>query len=359
MITSLREDTEKMKNPFSLTFGKEPSLYIKRPVSFSEITDSFESEEPPKQCYLITGVRGSGKTVFLSEVADYFKSQENWIVVDLNPERDMLESLAAKIYDEAGLRRWFIKPDFSFSFHGLTLSLHGETPVSDVESLLGRMLSKLQAKGIRVLITVDEATTNQYTKVFAHSFQSFLRSGFPVFLLMTGLYQNIQILQDEKTLTFLYRAPKVFLGSLNLRAIADSFEKTIGLCKEAAADAAKLTRGYAFAYQVLGYLMVERSAKEITDGLLSDFDLLLAENGYEKVFSELSAESRRFLFAIAEAEAKHPKEIESALSFSHGKYSVYRKRLIDRGILNGDTRGEILFALPRFEQFLLSQKAFA
>lgn len=347
-----------MNNPFSLTFGKEPDSYIKRPADYSEITGAFEGSNPSQQCFIITGVRGSGKTVFLSQVSDYYKKNENWIVVDLNPERDMLESLAAKIYDMVNLKHLFLKAEFSFSFHGLTLSLHGENPVSDIESLLDRMMAALKKRGIRVLITVDEATSNSYMRVFAHTFQGFMRDGYPVFLLMTGLYQNILDLQNEKTLTFLYRAPKIFLSSLNLPAISDSFENILHLSHQTAVEAAKLTRGYAFAYQTLGYLLFEREDKMISKELLSEYDLYLSDNVYEKIYSEFSKESKRFLLAVAESSAKESGVIEKSLGFTHGKFSVYRKKMIDQGILNGENRGFLSFSLPRFEEFLLRAKEF-
>ena len=105
------------------------------------------------------------------------------------------------------------------------------------------MLDKLTKKGITVLITVDEATNNQYMKTFAHTFQGFLRSKFNVFLLMTGLYQNVQALQNQKTLTFLYRSKKITLSPLSLVAIADSYEKNLLMEHKESIKAAKATMG--------------------------------------------------------------------------------------------------------------------
>lgn len=49
------------KNPFSLSFGKEPVSLINRNVQSYEIIDTFEDENPAYQVCMITGVRGSGK----------------------------------------------------------------------------------------------------------------------------------------------------------------------------------------------------------------------------------------------------------------------------------------------------------
>lgn len=53
--------------------------------------------------------------------------------------------------------------------------------------------------GKHLLIAIDEVTSTEYMRVFAASFQVFLRQNLPVFLLMTGLYENINELQNEIT----------------------------------------------------------------------------------------------------------------------------------------------------------------
>ena len=75
-------------------------------------------------------------------------------------------------------------------------------------------LESLKKNGKRVLIAIDEVTSTPCMREFVHSFQMFVRQDLPVFLIMTGLYQNIDLLQNEKGLTFLYRAPKITLSPL-------------------------------------------------------------------------------------------------------------------------------------------------
>ena len=54
-----------MNNPLELTFGLKPSNYISRINFVLEVEENFYSETRPKQVFMITGVRGTGKTVFL------------------------------------------------------------------------------------------------------------------------------------------------------------------------------------------------------------------------------------------------------------------------------------------------------
>ena len=79
----------------------------------------------------------------------------------------------------------------------------------DIETALARMLDSLRKHHKKVLVTIDEVTNNQNMRIFASSFQIFIRHDLPLFLLMTGLYENINKLQNEDSLTFLYRAPKI------------------------------------------------------------------------------------------------------------------------------------------------------
>lgn len=261
-----------MSNPFTLTFGKKPQNFISRNTDTHNILESFLSPTPAEQVFIITGIRGSGKTVLLTSITKELSLYEDFIVVDLNPDKDLLEGLASEIYENSKVKNLFLKKEFSFSF-----KLEGDTPVLTVESLIKKMLDKLKEKGKKVLITIDEVTSNDYMKIFSKTFQSLVRLDYPLFLLMTGLYNNISKLQDDKSLTFLYRAPKIYLNALNLNQIKESYQKIFNIKEEIAINLSKLTNGYAYAYQVLGYLLYKDGKKNIDSELLSEFDSYLSE----------------------------------------------------------------------------------
>ena len=89
-------------NPFTLMFGSSPILSIERPEEKNQIIESFKSEYMNNKVYLITAIRGSGKTVLMVDLADYFKIQKDWVVVQLDPLTDMKASLLAKLNSLAG-----------------------------------------------------------------------------------------------------------------------------------------------------------------------------------------------------------------------------------------------------------------
>ena len=92
-------------------------------------------------------------------------------------------------------------------------------------------------------------------RYFVGTYQILIRHDFPLFLIITGLYENINRLQNEENLTFLYRAPKIYLGALNTYRIAETYESTLKLTKEESLKLAKITKGYSFAFQVIGYFV--------------------------------------------------------------------------------------------------------
>ena len=344
-----------MNNPFTLSFGKKPVQYISRITQTNEIIDNFNAELPSNQIYMITGVRGSGKTVMMTNISTELSQFSNWITVELNPTRDLLQSLAAKLYSIPDLHERFIKAKLDFSAFGLGVSIEHAPPVTDIEDVLMHMLSHIKEMGKRLLITVDEVTNSENIKIFTSSFQIFLREDYPIFLLMTGLYENIYELQNDKALTFLYRAPKLILEPLNYTAVRKSYADIFQIDLETAEKMTSLTKGYPFAYQVLGYLYwLHRDTKSLEE-ILPEYDQYLEEYVYSKIWSELSELDKKILIEIATSGEYRIKNIRERLGMKSELFSVYRERLKRKGVIDTREYGKIHMALPRFAEFVKLQ----
>ena len=193
--------------------------------------NSFDSDDPDSKVFIIAGPRGSGKTVLLSYIKRIYDEKDNWITVDLKHYGDMIEQLCAKVYEKGKVKHLFAKVNFNFSFSGFGFSIHGETPVSNIESLAEKIFTYLSKKHIKVLVTIDDVIKNEKTQYFVHSYQSYIREKYDLFLLMSGLYENISSLENDKGLTFLVRAPKVYLEKLSQIAIANSYMRLLNVDK--------------------------------------------------------------------------------------------------------------------------------
>ena len=77
---------------------------------------------------MITGGRGSGKKVMLTDISKHFRKEKEWIVIEMNPERDLLYSFAAKLYDQKELKDLFIQAKIDLSVLGIGISIEKANP---------------------------------------------------------------------------------------------------------------------------------------------------------------------------------------------------------------------------------------
>ena len=347
-------EEKKRGNPYSRVFGKEPSQAIARITQTNEILYEFLSETPGQQIYMITGVRGSGKTVLMTELTHRIKAEKDWIVIELNPAKDLLVGMAAKLYEEKGVSKIIDAASINLSLFGIGVGVSGSKPISDIEVAISRILEQLKKHKKRVLVTIDEASSTEQMKVFDSAFQIFIRQDYPLYLIMTGIFENIDELQNNEILTFLHRAPKIRLAPLNMGSIADSYMKTIGIEKDDARRMAALTMGYPFAFQVLGYYTYEKDGNYLE--AIAQTRQYLEEYVYDKIWSELSVMDRKVLGAIAKSESGKTADIRARINMDTNIFSTYRERLIKKGIINGETRGYVKLVLPFFKEFTLDRE---
>ena len=187
---------------------------------------------------------------------------------------------------------------------------------------------------------------------FAHDFQSLLRDDYPVFTLMTGLYENVNSLQNNKNLTFLYSAPKIELGPLNIDLIKKEYSKIFAEEDiETINSLADLSKGYAFAYQVIGYLF---SKYRKISKIYNELDQYLSIYVYDKIWSKLPNNEKEYLKTFKN-EIASTESIINSVPFDEKSSSVYRDRLIKRGLIVAAEYGKVRLVLPRFEIFISKQ----
>jgi hypothetical protein len=112
-----------------------------------------------------------------------------------------------------------------------------------------------------------------------------------------------------------------------------------------------MTKGYSFAFQVFG-------AFSYTYGPMSDEAMdrsrqYLEDYAYEKIWSDMSANDRRLAYGIAISGDGKVSKIKEILDLDQNEINPYRKRLVRKGLVNGDLHGYLVFALPLFGSFVL------
>lgn len=343
-----------MPNPYTLVFGQPPVEMIERTAQIDHIVSDFDSASPANYINLITGIRGSGKTVLITEIAKRLEKKKNWIVINLNPQRDLLTGLAARLNSIQSLNKIFREARINLSFLGIGLEIDTVPPITDIEDALFRMLHSIGKRGKKVLVTIDEVTNSKDMRIFASSYQLMLRERLPVFLLMTGLYKNIDSLKNADGMTFLERAPRTVLRSLDLDLIAQNYIRTLKAGQDKAQRLAAMTKGYSFAFQTIGYYAWEHPKSETN--ILRDAQNYLFEFAYHKIWSELSRKDREVIIAISKSKTSKIADIREQLHYSSNQFNPYRNRLLKAGIIECPSDGYIELALPFFDTYALQTR---
>ena len=339
-------------NPFTLMYGKTPSSIIRRDDAYLKIYDTFLSTNPSTMSYIITGVRGSGKTVLLRKLSKDF-SNENWIVLDLNPQSNLIEPACEMLYLEGKKNKLYLDWQIDLSIPYLTLSLKkGDSPIKNPEIIFENLVKKATEKGKKILITIDEVNNTNSIKYFANFYQSLIGKDYQIFLLMTGLKDNINSLISDKAASFLSRTPKIELKPLDLRDIAKEYKKLLNIDLDYAIKLSTLTKGYAYAYQVLGYLFYENNPEKINDEFINLYDEYLSKNGYDVIWNNLTQTEKDFLIAMVSSKTYNVNDILNSSKFKESNFNNYRRRLIEKGIIDSPSYGKLTFTLPRFDVFI-------
>lgn len=348
-------DAMKRDNPFTLTFGKQPSQYIDRYECTNEILSAFESDYDISNVYLISGIRRSGKTVLMTAIANELKQTEHWTVVSLNITQDLLTDLSMRLADACERIPHFFRSGFEISIAGCGIGINGTDESRDSVSRIIPILEHFKQKKRKLLITIDEVVPNDNMRRFATQFQIFIRDEYPVYLLMTGLYDNIYAIQNDPLLTFLLRSPKIFLGPLAIGQITAEYKKIFQIGTEEAKCLAHITKGYAFAFQALGMLYWEYGKDWELEAILEKLDGMLDDFVYKKIWEGLSEQDRRVVLAIPE-ESSGIKvgDLCRKLSMTSSVFSKYRERLLNKGIILSPQYGYVSLALPRFSTVIHS-----
>ncbi len=335
----------KKGNPFTITFGKQPNRMISRYEAMDQIIGTFDSENVVSQTFLIEGIRGSGKTVLMTSTAKQLGDDKDWIVINLNPTMDLLSNFALRLSETCGTKTDVLNRGFNVSAAGFGLGINADEKV-DYVGTIDKLFKTIIKKKKRVLITIDEVVHDNNMKIFASQFQIFVRQDYPIFLIMTGLYENIYEIQNDPSLTFLLRAPKIITYPLSLLQISRQYREIFDIDEQKSNELANLTKGYAFAFQALGVCYWENRDGRMEE-VLEKFDELLDDFVYRKIWTSLTSKEREIIKATTNGEEKVG-EICKMIKMSGSTFSKYRESLRDKGLIDLSKYGYIQLTLPRF-----------
>lgn len=350
-----------MQNPFTTTFSKTPEYTYIDTEKAEEILENFSYDSPSESVYKITGVRGSGKTVLLAKIEEELRSgiykADNWLIFDVNPTRDILGQIAAMLVKEGfgGKTKSGTGVNLSATVlgtgGGFGFSSEKNMEFFDMGVEVENMIQQVQKRNKKILIGIDEVSKSDEMVKFASEYGRWLRAGYPVYFVCTGLYENIQELSNVKNLTFFRRATTIKTEPLNMIRMSEMYKSKLNVESAQAVQMAKLTKGYAYAFQELGVLCFKKKDEESFEDILFKLKAELFAYSYEKIWEEMTEMDRFLASLLTEKEEYKREEVLKLMGDKSGSYSMYRDRLLKRGILNS-RQGYISFALPFFAEYI-------
>lgn len=342
-----------MNNPFNPTFGDIPKIFLDTDTRINDLISKIKTSDFARS-FFITGVRGSGKTAFLNAVAQKLDQDDNCYRINLINKDNLVASLTKKlaIKTESVFQKALnnVNP---ITVRGINIDLNSSETEYDI--VLEKILEKVQKQNKYVVVTIDEITNTEAVREFAQVFNELKGDNLPIFVLMTGLPDLILDIQTQNKLTFLLRSEKIHTLPLKNADIIASYSSVFNCSLNVASRMSKMTGGYAFAFQLLEFLLFDQLNGKIPESADLDkvsipFQLQLFDNAYQKIFIDLSEWDRKYLLAVRGN--KRLQDVVKILGKDKVFVAQYRRRAIERKLIIPAGYGLVQYTLPYFDEYL-------
>lgn len=390
--TTSPEQTSEKDNcdndPFKPTAGKMPPILIGRQSVIDDFSEALENGvEAPGRIMLVTGQRGFGKTVMLTEFRRIAKSQHWETIAETASEGLTTRLIQALTPNGTRFDRAELNP--SVGIAGIASASLGQAHFSTASNplTLRNALNKALAdrkisKGKGILITIDETQVASHDDLAAiatavqHVIADSDESDIPdadkkdVAIVFAGLSYMVNELLDNKVTTFLRRAMRRELDNTPLPDVKNAFMETVAasdktISEADALEAARRSDGYPYMVQLIGYYMWQSAQRRSSvvidaqdvetgtaDALLAFDDAVCAP----ALDGKTSAE-RLFLHAMAQ-DFPNPTRVGDLMARTHRSrswVSKYRMILIKDKLIRATGHGELSFAVPHLGEYLQNQ----
>lgn len=359
---------------FQPTFGNRPEKYIGRDGIIEQFLEGLrEPIGSRNRCTLFLGQRGMGKTALLLELGDRAQA-EGYVVARVTAHEGMPSAIieqfqlnGSKFFDNDKRKLTGVNAGvLGFSF-GLTFSEAAQRQYG-FRSKMSLLCDRLAEKGEGALILIDEVHSSAAMREVASAYQELVGDRKNVAIAMAGLPHAVSSVLNDKVLTFLNRAPRVELGLISINMIRAYFERAfktvgIGATDEILDRAAMATRGFPYLMQLIGYYLIQYTpdGASITDSIMDKVEQAalgdLDENVFKPILNPLSDNDLVFLRAMARLGGTvTTSRLQAAVGRKGPSLQTYRKRLIEGGVIESPRRGELVFAVPYLDEYLLKEK---
>lgn len=382
-----------IKNPFSPGAGSPPPELVGREdiLEQARILLGRVRQKKSEKSFLLTGLRGVGKTVLLNEVERLAQaSSYRTILVEVHEEKSLAILLAPYLrevlFDLNRMANMGDKVRRSLavlkSFIGTIKVSVGEVEFGlDIEPERGTADSgDIEIDLPTLFVTVAEAAEERQTAlaIFIDEIQYLRRSELsalimamhkmqqkrlPLVLVGAGLPILPSLAGESKSYAErLFSFPPI--GPLSESEVAKALQepvKVVGVDFETAAlkEIFRLTQGYPYFLQEWGYQAWNRAdtspitlqvVKEASQTVVRRLD----ENFFRVRFDRLTPREKQYLRAMAHLGpgAQRSSDIADVLGEKISSIGPFRAKLIKKGMIYSPAHGDMAFTVPLFDEFM-------
>ena len=355
-------------NPFSPGFGETPLALVGRDDILADLGSGL-STGPGDVRYtsVISGIRGSGKTVVLNEIEDRAAS-DGWVVLSMDSTTSGLLDRIASTIAQAGEGHEGLDMGTAGSSEisrsiGINLGLlSGQWGTSKsaspkARSGLREQLTALtraaQRAGTSVLLTVDElhAIDREEARRLAGDLQHITkRAKMPLAFVGAGLAEMQMTLMLDKKLTFFHRCEQYNTEPLSTTDAAAGLRRTVieadgAIDQDALMRAARFVKGSPYRLQVIGHAAWKMAGapKGVVDAGAVESSLDLADETVARNISipawhDLSGDEQMFLGAVLSlGEQATLAPVASQCEMTDKRAGFVVDKLVVSGYLDRDT----------------------
>jgi hypothetical protein len=218
-----------------------------------------------------------------------------------------------------------------------------------------------------VVFLIDETQKHsEDLRTFIGTYQHLIREDYPVCLVVAGLPEVVSAILNDDVLTFFRRANQVLLKNVRVSLVRQEYKNVFISLKEHLSqslldEAAESTNGYPYLIQLIGYYLWENIVNNYSGDLLTQVLVeakdRLFRNVHQLVYDKLSSKDKEFLFAMTEDHGQSlSKDILVRLRKDKNYVSMYRARLISRGVVSSTGYGTLGYTYPYMREFLMEKR---
>jgi hypothetical protein len=381
------------KNPFSPGAGAPPPELVGRDTILTESNILFARirQRRSEKSFLLTGLRGVGKTVLLNEMERIATGQEyKTIFIEVHENKslgellipplrhllynlDRLANASEKVKKGLAVLKSFIsavRVKIGEVEVGLDIEAEkGSADSGDIEvdlpNLFLAVAEAAQEKKAAIAIFIDEIQYLALNEISAlimamHRIQ---QRQLPLVLVGAGLPILPALAGDSKSYAErLFQFPNIGpLSSIDtMKALQDPVKPVgVSFSEDALDEIFNLTQGYPYFVQEWGYKCWNQASEnniplQLVKDTTPEVMRRLDENFFRVRFDRLTPSEKNYLRAMAELgpDAHRSGEIASVLGVKLSSLGPVRSKLIKKGMIYSPVHGDMAFTVPLFDEFM-------